>query len=98
MVDVAIDGTDCLDKIRLSDYDAILLDLMMPKMNGYEVLDRLRTTSLDLLKRTIVISASPSALKNPPTDVAGFFSKPFDVGELIEMLDAVLTREPRTEA
>lgn len=92
-VDVAVDGTECLEMIGRSDYDAILLDLMMPMMNGYEVLNRLRISNLSVLQRTIVISASPGAFKNPPADVAAFFSKPFDVAQLIQKLDAVLTRD-----
>lgn len=92
-VDVAVDGLDCLDKINLSDYDAILLDLAMPKLNGYEVLQKLRHSKLEILKRTIVITASTRAFSDPPTDVAGFFSKPFDVPALLAAIESVLKPE-----
>ncbi|PFK63349.1 DNA-binding response regulator, partial [Priestia megaterium] len=44
LVDVAYDGRTGLDKATKQDYDIILLDLMMPGLNGIEVCRRLRTT------------------------------------------------------
>lgn len=42
-VQVAVDGADALDKIKAQPYDMILLDIMMPKMTGIDVLRALRT-------------------------------------------------------
>lgn len=91
-VDVAADGRDCMEKMEQNEYDAVLLDLMMPNIDGYEVLDFLRQTRPDTLGRTLIISASSRAFKDPPDGVAGFFSKPFDLGALQDRLAAVLQR------
>ena len=42
-VQVAVDGADALDKIKAQPYDMILLDIMMPKMTGIDVLRNLRS-------------------------------------------------------
>lgn len=89
-VDTAADGLECLEKIEKGDYDAVLLDLMMPGLDGYEVLDYLRRSKLHVLKKTIVLTASTAALKSPPDDVAAFFAKPFDVHSLVAKLDSLL--------
>ena len=52
-VDVAFDGQDALQKIRKNQYDLILLDLIMPKVDGFEVLKKIKTT--DSLKSVPVI-------------------------------------------
>lgn len=44
-VDAAHNGSDGLEKIRVNDFDAVILGVMMPRMDGFEVLKRLRTTS-----------------------------------------------------
>jgi len=41
-VDVAVDGLDALEKVKLTVYDIILLDIMMPKMSGLDALRALR--------------------------------------------------------
>jgi len=56
-VDEAADGEDGLAKAKLWDYDAIVLDVMLPKLNGFDVLERLRlrknTPVLMLTARTL---------------------------------------------
>ncbi|MDD4023864.1 MAG: response regulator, partial [Synergistales bacterium] len=41
-VESAFDGIEGLNKIRNSDYDCIILDIMLPEMDGYEVVERAR--------------------------------------------------------
>ena len=43
--DCAYDGGEAVDKIRSNDYDIVLLDLMLPVMDGYEVCKKVRTFS-----------------------------------------------------
>jgi len=89
-VDVAIDGEDCMQKLAATEYDAVLLDLMMPNIDGYQVLEHLRTSKPHTLGKTLVISALPAATKEPPSDVAAFFSKPFDLPILVDKLAEIL--------
>ena len=41
-VDACFDGEDALDHIRMTDYDGVILDIMMPKLDGLEVLKKMR--------------------------------------------------------
>jgi two-component system response regulator MprA len=85
-VDIAHDGIEALDKIgRLGDlYCAILLDLMMPRMSGFEVISHLKARNPELLPRVIVMTAATSAQLEQidSTEIHTILRKPFDIGEL----------------
>ena len=69
-------------------YDAILLDMMLPGMNGVEILSRIRERRPHLLDRILVISAAPTLVLQSvekECGVKGVFRKPFD-------LDSVMTK------
>lgn len=83
-------GKAAIELLSERRYSAVLLDLMMPAISGYDVLDHIRERMPDLLPRLLVVSAYPAAMKNPPTDVGGFFSKPFDVVELSNRVAVLL--------
>ena len=79
-VSAAFDGIDALDKIRRTPYNMLILDLRMPRMNGIELLDRVR----DLDKSIIIIAITGFAA----TKVAkaairkgcfGCIAKPFNI-------------------
>ena len=91
-VDTAEAGEDGLFKAESYDYDAIVLDIMLPQMDGWEVLDRLRKT-----KRTPVLMLT--ARDTPKDRVRGLDSgaddyliKPFDLEELLARLRALIRR------
>lgn len=46
-VDACFDGEDALDHIRMTDYDGVILDIMMPKLDGLEVLKKMRADRID---------------------------------------------------
>jgi len=93
LVDVAYDGRTGLDKATKQDYDIILLDLMMPGLNGIEVCRRLRTT-----KNTpvIMLTAKDSVmdrvmgLDNGADD---YLSKPFAIEELFARMRVIFRRQ-----
>ncbi|MCX5710914.1 MAG: response regulator [Candidatus Omnitrophica bacterium] len=55
---VAYDGEEALMKVKADNPAIILLDLMMPKLNGFEVLKEIRTNHTDRWRPVIIISAS----------------------------------------
>src|SRR5947208_17185827 len=57
-VDVASDGRVAFDQLSRHTYSVILLDLMMPEVNGFELLDRLQRDSPSLLGRVIVMTGA----------------------------------------
>lgn len=81
-VDRARDGAEAIDKLKQQDYDLVLLDLMMPRVDGYGVLRFLKETRPQKLSRVVVMTAlTPHEVEDP---VAKVLAKPFDVGLLIE--------------
>ncbi len=91
-VDCAYDGEEALDMIRRGDYDIVLLDVMLPKMDGFEVCRQVREFS----KVPIIMLTA----KNDDTDkIAGltngaddYVTKPFNIMEIKARIDAVLRR------
>lgn len=83
-VDEAADGKECLFKLTKSDYDIILLDIKMPKMDGMEVLDRLQLQAPDtpviMISGHANIDTAVDAVKRGAFD---FISKPPDLNRLL---------------
>ncbi|MEH1940345.1 MAG: AAA family ATPase [Nostoc sp.] len=85
----AIDGQDCLNKASESNPDCILMDLLMPQMNGFETTRRIRRSPE--LKNTIVIGTSASVFdfdlnKSKEAGCNDFLPKPIRITELLEKL------------
>jgi CheY-like chemotaxis protein len=84
-VDTARDGVEAIENLDKDGYSVVLLDLMMPRVDGYAVLAHMRTHQPELLQRTILATAAPQHdidrnLKDP---VYMVHSKPFDMQQLI---------------
>lgn len=84
-VDAAADGRIAYDQLHRTAYSVILLDLMMPDVNGFELLERLHRDSPSLLPRVIVMTgASQRAIEDLDTSgIWGLIRKPFDIDELV---------------
>mgnify|MGYP001163331565 CR=1 FL=1 len=91
-VDTASDGVEGLFKAQTYDYDVVVLDVMLPKLEGWGVLQRLRDT-----KRTPVLMLTA---RDAPSDrVQGldlgaddYLIKPFDLSELLARVRALIRR------
>jgi DNA-binding response OmpR family regulator len=84
-VDTATDGRVAYDQLQLHTYSVILLDLMMPDVNGFELLEKLRRDSPTLLDRVIVMTGA-SQRSIDALDTAGIWGlirKPFDIDQLV---------------
>jgi CheY-like chemotaxis protein len=91
-VDTAIDGKSALAKIEASPPDLVLLDAMMPKMDGYEVTRRIRQNNklpfIPILLITAYIEADvPKGLELGAND---FIRKPIDYDELLARVKSTL--------
>ena len=88
--DEAIDGLEAMEKIRAADYDGVILDLMMPRANGFEVIAFLVDEKPQLLATTIVLTADSSRWNDPAlSPVARVVQKPFDVNEFVGIVDEI---------
>ena len=87
----ACDGVEGLEMLTKNTFDLVICDVMMPGMNGMELLDRIR--KLDPTTHTILITAYPtidltvSAMKTGAVD---FLAKPFNIDDLICKVDVYL--------
>ena len=91
-VDTAADGQEGLYKAQNCDYDAIVLDIMLPKLDGWQVLERLRKTK----KTPVVFLTARDTLADRVRGLDGggddYLVKPFDLTELFARLRAVIRR------
>jgi len=87
-VDEAEDGQAALDLVRANSYAVILLDLMMPRVGGLEVLNRLSEISHAAGSVVLVITgADPSMIARLDTRlIHGVIRKPFDVNEVASVV------------
>ncbi len=91
-VEGAADGVEAVLKLGLTDYDVIVLDLMMPNLDGFSFIDTVAAADPGRLKRIIVTSAaSPTVIrermKGAPFDM---LPKPFDIGDLASRVRACI--------
>jgi two-component system cell cycle response regulator CtrA len=93
VVDQADTGEEALELVRHYDYDIVVLDLMLPDIEGYEVVRRMRVSRDD----TPVLILS--GLSRPQAKVKGlgagaddFITKPFDKAELLARVQAIIRR------
>ncbi|MCL2150840.1 MAG: response regulator transcription factor [Coriobacteriia bacterium] len=97
-VDVAADGATALSMAISANYDLIVLDVMLPNLDGYEVVRRLRATSS---VPVLFLSARDTELdKVVGLEIGGddYLAKPFGVRELLARVKALLRRSASTEA
>jgi two-component system, chemotaxis family, chemotaxis protein CheY len=85
-VDEAINGADAMDRLQDTQPDAILLDLMMPVMDGWTFLDKCRALRTDI--PVVVMSASHDFPQGP--QVRASFRKPFDLDEVLRAVDSAI--------
>ena len=91
-VDTASDGEDGLFKATSWDYDAIVLDLMLPKLDGWELLKRLRRGKKTPVLVLTARDALPDRVKGLDTGADDYLVKPFERLELLARLRALVRR------
>jgi CheY-like chemotaxis protein len=91
---IAVNGTEALRKLEKdTSIDIVLLDIMMPEMDGYEVLKRIR--SIDALKTLPVIALTANALSETQDrcmelEASGYLTKPVNNEQLMNLLETCL--------
>ena len=90
-VDISLDGEDGLDKTLSDIYDLIILDIMLPRVNGIEILKEIRNNNIDT--KVIMLTAKSSlddkliGFENGAND---YITKPFHIEELIARVNVQL--------
>jgi len=91
-VDAAADGEDGLFKAESFNYDAIILDVMMPKLDGWEMLERLRKKKRTPVLMLTARDSHNDRVKGLDTGADDYLVKPFDLSELLARLRALIRR------
>jgi len=91
-VDTAADGEEGLAKAGDTDYDAIVLDVMLPKMDGWELLRRLRRSKKTPVLMLTARDAVPDRIRGLDTGADDYLTKPCDLDELLARLRALIRR------
>ena len=96
-VDTAADGEEGLFKATEARYDAIVLDVMLPKIDGWKVLEKLRAHKSEEIARTPVLMLTArdrmaDRVRGLDTGADDYLVKPFDLAELLARVRALIRR------
>jgi len=94
-VDTASDGEEGLEKAKSIDYDAIVLDVMLPRLDGWELLARLRKTKPTPVLMLTARDRTADRVRGLDTGADDYLVKPFDLSELLARLRALIRRNAR---
>jgi two-component system OmpR family response regulator len=91
-VDTSADGEEGLYKAESYEYDAVLLDVMLPRLDGWEVLKRLRATKKTPVLMLTARDGRRDRVRGLDGGADDYVVKPFDLGELLARLRALIRR------
>ena len=94
--DTAYDGNEALDKIDEKPYDIIPLDIMLPGVDGFEIMEYIRPLGIPVIFLTAK-DALDDRVKGLKMGAEDYIVKPFEVAELIARVEVVLRRYNKTE-
>ena len=95
-ITTAVDGVDALERFRAEPYDLILLDVMLPRLDGYEVARQVRRTSTVPIVMLTARADTMDVVVGLEAGADDYVRKPFDLPELIARIRAALRRAGTT--
>lgn len=87
----AYDGMEGIDVFEHKSFDLVLLDIMLPKLDGYALLEHIKPTGTPVIFLTAK-GAVEERIKGLKAGADDYLSKPFQIGELLARVEAVLRR------
>ncbi len=94
--DVAYDGEEGANQMQAGHYDLCLLDIMLPKVDGYELLDYAKSMEIPVIFLTAK-GKTQDKVKGLRAGADDYITKPFEVLELLARVESVLRRYEKTE-
>jgi DNA-binding response OmpR family regulator len=97
---IARDGAEAIERLGTGSYDAIALDLMMPRIDGFGVIEWLRSHAGEHLQKVIVMTATGDTqlARLPVSELGGLIRKPFEIHELARLIRVRALGESEEEA
>ena len=93
-VSSAFDGADAIERLDEGSFDLLVLDLMMPRVDGVGVINHLATRDAPKPAIVVMTAAVPDILRRLPRDqVVRVISKPFDLDQLTRYADEAIQEE-----
>ena len=92
----APDGEKAADLMDEEKFDLVLLDVMLPGINGYELMEYARSLELPVIFLT-ALGSTENKLKALKMGADDYLTKPFEIVELLARVEAVLRRYHKTE-
>lgn len=97
-VDVANDGVEGYEKFKESKYDLVILDVMMPRLDGHSLCKMIRNSDKEVsIIFLTALGDEESEVKGFDLDADDYISKPFSFNILIKRVEAVLRRKQKEE-
>ena len=87
----AYDGQEAADRMEEGHYDLLLLDIMLPKINGYELMEYAKIIQLPVIFIT-AMDSTENKVKGLKMGAEDYLAKPFEIVELLARVEAVLRR------
>lgn len=87
----AYDGQEAADRMEEGHYDLLLLDIMLPKINGYELIEYAKSIQLPVIFIT-AMDSTENKVKGLKMGAEDYLAKPFEIVELLARVEAVLRR------
>ena len=87
----AFDGKEAADHIAINHYDLVLLDIMLPKIGGYELLDYIKTSDTPVIFIT-AMGELQDRVRGLRAGADDYITKPFEMVELLARVETVLRR------
>ena len=94
--DTAFDGLEAADKLEVNHYDLILLDIMLPKVDGYELLEYIKPYQIPVIFITAK-GTLEDKVKGLRLGAEDYITKPFELLELLARVETVLRRYHKCE-
>ena len=87
----AYDGQEAADRMEEGHYDLLLLDIMLPRINGYELMEYAKSIQLPVIFIT-AMDSTENKVKGLKMGAEDYLAKPFEIVELLARVEAVLRR------
>lgn len=95
--EMAENGEKAADLLEVNFYDLVILDIMLPKMNGYEVLEYAKSLEIPVIFLT-AMGETAQRVRGLRMGAEDYICKPFEITELLARVETVLRRYKKTDA